>query len=91
VSERKAARSQPFQIQRGITSVLYGHIYVSTHLTISQTLKLPSRKVERVQLTEEENAFKITATIKSAEIPKATNNGGEKSFWGSVSDFISSQ
>ena len=43
---------------------VHTHIYVCTHLTINQTLKLASRKVERVHLTREENAFKISAAIK---------------------------
>jgi hypothetical protein len=40
------------------------HICEHSHLTINQTLQLASRKVERVHLIGEENAFKITAAIK---------------------------
>lgn len=49
--------------------------YVHTYLTINQCLKLPSRKVERVHLTREENAFKITAAIKQTDITQSNKYG----------------
>lgn len=49
--------------------------YVHTYLTINQCLKLPSRKVEIVHLTREENAFKITAAIKQTDITQSNKYG----------------
>lgn len=49
--------------------------YVHTYLTINQCLRLPSRKVERVHLTREENAFKITAAIKQTDITQSNKYG----------------
>jgi len=46
-----------------------------TYLAINQCLKLPSRKVERVHLTREENAFKITAAIKQTDITQSNIYG----------------
>lgn len=54
--------------------MFYGQIYshISDHKSVPQA---SSRKVERVHLTREKNAFKITAAIKQTDITQSNKYG----------------